>query len=141
MLSDYQTSQLPGREISCPPLAAPSSTNPITLTPRNPFLFRTRFDLPTIPLPSLSSFSLRKKKDRRPPLDRGLPLDSLPSVVNNRLWDDNLAVPPPRNQTFVCADTQDAPAPETTTSETHLLIPMLSTYSVTTESLQETYRR
>ncbi|WZH44649.1 pheromone A receptor-domain-containing protein [Fusarium acuminatum] len=140
-LNEYQTSQLPRREISYPPLAAPPSTDPITLPPRNPFLFRTRFDLPTIPLPSLPSFSFRKKKDRRPPLDRSLPLESLPSVVNNRLWDDNLPAPPPRNQTFVWADTQGAPTPETTTSESRLLVPMLSTYSVTTEPLQETYRR
>lgn len=140
-LNDYQTSRLPRRGISYPPLTTPPFTDPITLPPRNPFLFRTRFDLPTIPLPSLSSFSFRKKKDKRPPLDRGLPLEPLPSVVSNRHWDDNLPAPPPRNQTFVWADTQDAPTPETTTSETRLLVPMLSTYSVTTEPLQETYRR
>ncbi|KAM0214568.1 hypothetical protein ACHAPA_001044 [Fusarium lateritium] len=140
-LSDHHTSQLPRQEISYPSLAAPSSADPITLPPRNPFLFRTRFDLPTIPLPSLPSFGFRKKKDRRPPLDRGLPLESLPSVVNNRLWDDNSPAPPLQNQIFVWADTQDAPTPEAITSESRLLVPMLSTYSVTTERLQETYRR
>ncbi|KAM0301168.1 hypothetical protein HYE67_007007 [Fusarium culmorum] len=140
-LREFQASQSPLREIVHPPLSASPSTDPITLPLRNPFLFRTRFDLPTIPLPSLSSFAFRRKKDRRPPLDRGLPLDSLPSVVNGRMWEGNVSVQPPRNQTLVWADTEDAPTPNTITSDTRLLVPMSSTFSVTTEPLEETYRR
>ncbi|KAF4968241.1 hypothetical protein FSARC_4332 [Fusarium sarcochroum] len=141
-LGSNQTSQSLQQDISYPYHAALSSTaDPLTLPPRNPFLFRTRFDLPTIPLPSLSSLSFRKKKDRRPPLDSGLPLESLPSVVNNRLWQDNSPVQPPRNQTLVWADREEASSHEIITSESRLLVPMLSTYSVTTEPLYETYRR
>ncbi|KAM0347106.1 hypothetical protein ACHAPU_005045 [Fusarium lateritium] len=140
-LGDYRTSRSPLQEVAYPPLSAPYSTAPITLPPRNPFLFRTRFDLPTIPLPSLPSFGFRKNRNTQPPLDRGLPLESLPSGVNNHLWKDNPPAPRPQNQTLVWADSQDAPTPEITTSESRLLVPMLSTYSVTTEPLQETYRR
>jgi pheromone a factor receptor len=140
-LGEFQTSQSPLREIVYPPPSASHSTDPITLPPRNPFLFRTRFDLPTIPLPSLSSFTFRRKKDCRPPLDRGMPLDSLPSVVNGHLWESNSPAQPPRNQTFVWADAEDAPTPDLITSDTRLLVPMSSTYSVTTEPLEETYRR
>ncbi|KAJ4141409.1 hypothetical protein NW768_000620 [Fusarium equiseti] len=141
-LSRFRPSQPPRPEIVYPPRNAPSSTeDPITLPPRNPFLFRTRFDLPMIPLPSPASFSFRKKKDRRPPLDRGLPLDSLPSVTNSRLWESNSSPQPPRNQTLVWADAVDVPTPDIITSDTRLLVPISSTYSITTEPLEETYRR
>ncbi|KAJ4268641.1 hypothetical protein NW762_002708 [Fusarium torreyae] len=141
-LGGSQASQPLQQDTSYLSHAAPSSAaDPMTLPPRNPFLFRTRFDLPTIPLPSLSSLGFKKKKYRRPPLDRGLPLESLPSVVNNRLWQDSSPIPPPRNQTLVWADREEAPPQEIITSESRLLVPMLSTYSVTTEPLHETYRR
>ncbi|RGP63720.1 pheromone a factor receptor [Fusarium longipes] len=140
-LGEFQTLQSSPPEAVYPLPSASRSTDPITLPPHNPFLFRTRFDLPTIPLPSLSSFTFKRKKDRRPPLDRGLPLDSLPSVVNGRMWEGNLQAQPPRNQTLVWADAEDAPTPDIITSDTRLLVPMSSTYSVTTEPLEETYRR
>ncbi|KAM0505051.1 hypothetical protein ACHAP8_002446 [Fusarium lateritium] len=137
----FSTSQSPRQEIVYPPPIASPSTDPITIPPRNPFLFRTRFDLPNIPLPSLSSFNFRRNKDRRPPLDRGLPLDSLPSVVNGRMWESKSPAQPPRNQTLVWADAENTPTPDVVTSDTRLLVPMSSTYSVTTEPLEETYRR
>ncbi|GKT99462.1 pheromone a factor receptor [Fusarium langsethiae] len=134
-LGELQISQSRLRETVYPALSPSPSTNPITLPPRNPFLFRTRFDLLTIPIPSLPSFNFKRKKDRRPPLDRGLPLDSLPSVVNGRMWEDNSPAQPPRNQTLVWADAEDTPTPDIIASDTRLLVPILSTYSVTTEPL------
>ncbi|RKL41044.1 hypothetical protein BFJ72_g5939 [Fusarium proliferatum] len=135
-----QVSQSPLREISCPPPTVSTSSEPINPAPRNPFLFRTRFDMPTIPFRSISSFRFGKKKDKRSPLDHGLPLDSLPSVINNQLW-ENSSAPQPCSQTLVWADRKIVPAPGIFTTESSLLVPMSSTYSVTTEPLQETYRR
>ncbi|KAF5696725.1 pheromone a factor receptor [Fusarium globosum] len=135
-----QVSQSPLREISYPPATVSTSSEPINPAPRNPFLFRTRFDMPTIPFRSISSFRFGKKKDKRPPLDHGLPLDSLPSVINNQLW-ENSSAPQPCSQTLVWADRKIVPAPGIFTTESSLLVPMSSTYSVTTEPLQETYRR
>ncbi|KAF4457563.1 pheromone a factor receptor [Fusarium austroafricanum] len=140
-LGEFQTTQSPLREISYPPLTALSPSDPITLPPRNPFFFRTRLDMPTIPLPSLSSFRFGKKKYKQSPLDRGLPLNSLPSVVSNRLWEDNSPAQHPRKQTLVWADREDGSTPGFITTETSLLVPASSTYSVTTEPLGETYRR
>ncbi|KAI1021249.1 hypothetical protein LB505_000088 [Fusarium chuoi] len=135
-----QVSQSPLREISYPPPTVSTSSEPINLPPRNPFLFRTRFDMPAITFRSISSFRFGKKKDKRPPLDHGLPLDSLPSVVNNQLWENSSATQP-RSQTLVWADRKIVSTPGIFTTESSLLVPMSSTYSVTTEPLQETYRR
>ncbi|KAF4444547.1 pheromone a factor receptor [Fusarium acutatum] len=135
-----QVSPSPLREISYPPLTISTFPEPINPPPRNPFLLRTRFDMPAIPFRSLSLFRFGKKKDKRPPLDRGLPLDSLPSIVNNQLWENSPATQP-CSQTLVWADREIAPTPGIFTTESSLLVPMSSTYSVTTEPLQETYRR
>jgi pheromone a factor receptor len=139
-MGEIQTSQSPLREISYPPPTVSTFSEHINPPLRNPFPFRTRFDMPTIPFPSLSLFHFGKKKDKRPPLDHSLPLDSLPSVVNNQLWEDSSATQL-RSQTLVWADREVVQTPDAFTTESSLLVPMSSTYSVTTEPLQETYRR
>ncbi|KAF5026057.1 hypothetical protein F66182_1849 [Fusarium sp. NRRL 66182] len=131
-----QSAHPPQQELRYPDhTISPTTTDLDILPPRNPFLFRTRLDLPTILLPSLSYFGFRRMKDKR------IPLESLPSVAENHLWENNLPVQSPRNQTHVWSDGQEAPPQEITTSESRLLVPMSSTYSVTTEPLHETYRR
>ncbi|KAJ4312354.1 hypothetical protein N0V84_009968 [Fusarium piperis] len=119
-------------EVSYPPPTVPSTTSlnrapePITPLAPNPFLFRTRFDFPTIPLPSIPSFSFRRKKSRHPQFERGFPLESLPSVVNNPHWDPtDLSTEPPHS-----------------TPETSLLVSSTSGQSVTVETmLAQTYRQ
>ncbi|KAF4338605.1 Pheromone a factor receptor [Fusarium beomiforme] len=141
-LNDFHTSQSHSWDTSNPPVTALTFSDPINIPPRNPFLFRTHFDMPTIPLPSLSSFRFGAKKAKQRPLDRGLPLDSLPSFVNNQLWQGTSASQQgvPRSQTLVWYDSADAPTPDVFTTESSLLVPMSSTYSVASEPLQETYR-
>ncbi|KAF4963107.1 hypothetical protein FZEAL_10956 [Fusarium zealandicum] len=147
---EYQVPQTFLRDTSYPPLTAPSTatinttTDPISLPDRNPFLFRTRLDLPTIPLPSLPSFSFKKKKkDQRPQLERGLQLNSLSSVVHDPQWDVDLPAAPSRIQTRVWSEDDEIRLYAPITPETGSLIPSLSEHAVTVETLltRETHRR
>ncbi|KAF4461175.1 pheromone a factor receptor [Fusarium albosuccineum] len=149
-LHAYQTPQPSRWEASYPPPTALSSTainttaDPITLPHRNPFLFRTRLDLPIIPFPSLPSFSFKKKKDKRPQLERGLPLESLPSVVHNPHWDAEVVpAASSRVQTRVWSDEEEACLYGPATSETGLLVPSPLGHTVTIETrlTRETHRR
>ncbi|KAM6539921.1 hypothetical protein FALCPG4_001670 [Fusarium falciforme] len=134
-------------DVSYPPLTAPSTTalnrasEPITSPTPNPFLFRTRFDLPTIPLPSIPSFSFGRKKNRHPQLERGFPLESLPSVINNAHWDTaDLSTEPSHIQTRSWSDDQTQLS--VSTPETSLLVPSTSGQSITVETmLAQTYRQ
>ncbi|RSL65640.1 hypothetical protein CEP54_004158 [Fusarium duplospermum] len=134
-------------EVSYPPPTAPSTTalnrapEPITSLTPNPFLFRTRFDFPTIPLPSIPSFSFGRKKNRHPQLERGFPLESLPSVVNNPHWDTtDLSTEPSHIQTHAWSDDQTQLS--VSTPDTSLLVSSTSGQSVTVETmLAQTYRQ
>lgn len=134
-------------DVSYPPPTAPSTTalnrasEPITSPTPNPFLFRTRFDFPTIPLPSIPSLSFGRKKNRHPQLERGFPLESLPSVVNNAHWDTtDLSTEPSHIQTRAWSDDQTQLS--VSTPETSLLVSSTSGQSVTVETmLAQTYRQ
>ncbi|KAM5351387.1 hypothetical protein ACJ41O_004110 [Fusarium nematophilum] len=145
-LCEYRPQQPPRMNTSHPPPAgSPPTTgnDPITLPHRNPFLFRTRLDFPIIPLPSFSSFSFKRKKDKRPHLERGLPLESLPSVVHNPHWDTDLPAEPSRVQTRVWSEEDEVRLYVPIAPETGLLVPSSSGHSVTIETrlTRETHRR
>lgn len=142
-----QASQPNMWDVSYPPPTAPSTAtlnrapDPITSPTPNPFLFRTRLDFPTIPLPSIHSFSFGRKKNRHPQLERGFPLESLPSVVNNPHWDTtDISTEPSHIQTRAWSDDQTQLS--TSTPETSPLVSPTSEQSITVETmLAQTYRQ